>query len=187
MGRVNIIDYVTIASVGNATDFGDLTQSRDSTATCSSTTRGLTAGGDGNSTFNIIDYVTIASTGNASDFGDLSVARRKLAGVSSNTRGVFGGGSDSNVLDYVTIATTGNAADFGDLIGTMKEHPAGISSKIIGIIAGGVDKDGGGSDVQVATMDAINIASTGNATDYGDLTLSVSQIAGNSNSHGGLA
>ena len=143
MGRVNIIDYVTIASVGNATDFGDLTQSRDSTATCSSTTRGLTAGGDGNSTFNIIDYVTIASTGNASDFGDL--------------------------------------------IGTMKEHPAGISSKIIGIIAGGVDKDGGGNDVKVATMDAINIASTGNATDYGDLTLSVSQIAGNSNSHGGLA
>ena len=113
----NVIDYVTIASTGNATDFGDLTVARYGLAGCSSTTRGLFAGGY-SPTSNVIDYVTIASTGNATDFGDLTVARYYLAGCSSSTRGLFGGGntgSYSNVIDYVTIASTGNATDFGNL------------------------------------------------------------------------
>lgn len=115
----NVIDYVTIATTGNATDFGDLTVARRTLTGCSSSTRGLFAGGDdsGATTVNTIDYVTIASTGNATDFGDLTVARNGLAACSSSTRGTFGGGSGpSNVIDYVTIASAGNAIDFGDLL-----------------------------------------------------------------------
>ena len=37
----NVIDYVTIASAGNATDFGDLTASTDSLAGCSNDHGGL--------------------------------------------------------------------------------------------------------------------------------------------------
>ena len=69
-----------------------------------------------------IQYITIATTGNATDFGDLTVGRHAPAGVESDTRGVIGGGATgsgtgnySNVMDYITIATTGNATDFGDL------------------------------------------------------------------------
>ena len=38
---VNTIDYVTIATTGNAIDFGDLTSARDDLAACSNSVRGL--------------------------------------------------------------------------------------------------------------------------------------------------
>ena len=72
------MDYVTIGSAGNATDFGDLSVVRNHADGASSNTRGLFMGGyntsesSTSSRLNTIDYITIASTGNASDFGDLS-------------------------------------------------------------------------------------------------------------------
>jgi hypothetical protein len=82
---VNTIDYVTIASTGNATDFGDLTTARRYVASASSEIRGLFAGGqnDASASSNVIDYVTIASTGNATDFGDLVAANYGFAGCSN--------------------------------------------------------------------------------------------------------
>ena len=41
----NTIEYVTIASTGNATDFGDLTAARKWWRRCIFTTRGVFAGG----------------------------------------------------------------------------------------------------------------------------------------------
>jgi hypothetical protein len=68
----NVIGFVTIATTGNAQDFGDLTVARGEFGACSSSTRGIWAGGNSNPTrVNVIDYVTILSTGNAQDFGDL--------------------------------------------------------------------------------------------------------------------
>jgi hypothetical protein len=116
------IQYITIASTGNAANFGNLTQARNLLASCSSSTVGVFAGGATGSQYgtaqNTIDYVTIASTGNATDFGDLTVASYWQGAMSSSTRGVFGGGgagSVNNVIAYITIASTGNATDFGDL------------------------------------------------------------------------
>lgn len=89
-GNSNAICYITIASTGNAIDFGDLrapdNQWRGGTAACSSSTRGVWAGGDGPT--NTINYVTIASVGNALDFGDLTQARNGLAGCSGGNGGV---------------------------------------------------------------------------------------------------
>ena len=71
--NLNVINYITFASTGNAVYFGDLTQVRAGTSACSSSIRGVFAGGVSPITsYNIIDYVTIASTGNAQDFGDLT-------------------------------------------------------------------------------------------------------------------
>ena len=110
------IDYVTIASAGNATDFGNMTQAMREIAGSSSSTRGLIAGGYVSpANINNIEYITIATTGNATDFGDLHTAVSGLSGTSNGTRGVFAGGSYINNIQYVTIATTGNASDFGDL------------------------------------------------------------------------
>ena len=123
----NTIDYVTIATLGDAQDFGDLTAARRRSASASSGTRGLVAGGsDDSSRLNTIDYVTIASTGNAQDFGDLTTIRDAPKGqVCSLIRGVFGGGysspSRTNTIDYVTIASTGNAQDFGDMTRNAQE------------------------------------------------------------------
>ena len=71
----NVIDYITIASAGNATDFGDLSVARYDLAGLASSTRGIFGGGYVSTYSNVMDYITIASTGNATDFGDLSVAR----------------------------------------------------------------------------------------------------------------
>ena len=124
--ETNRIDYITIASTGNSTDFGDLLTNKYYMAGASSPTRGLFAGG--NSSQNVIQYITIASTGNATDFGDCTVSLNGRGGVCSKTRAVFGGGdASSNVMDYVEIATTGNATDFGDLT-QARGYLTGLSS-----------------------------------------------------------
>jgi hypothetical protein len=117
--NTNIIDYVTIASTGNATDFGDLLAATSGTAGTSSSTRGIVAGGGTPSKINVIQYVTIASTGNSTDFGDLTVAKSHMTiNGSNNTIGIFGGGqtpSASLVIDSITFVSLGNAQDFGDI------------------------------------------------------------------------
>lgn len=79
----NVIDYITIASAGNATDFGDLVVATQALGACSSSTRGVWGGGYTNDYSNVIQYVTISSVGNALDFGDLSVTRTGPAGCSN--------------------------------------------------------------------------------------------------------
>jgi hypothetical protein len=134
-GAKNTLEYVTIASTGNATDFGDLTGVKYRAATVASNTRGIVAGGlqDFYTTLNVIEYITTASTGNGTDFGDLTSARSRLSGVSSGVRGVFGSSHDVTVMDYVTIASAGNATDFGDMFlnagyrGTASNAHGGLS------------------------------------------------------------
>ena len=112
----NVIDYVTISTPSNATDFGDLTVARYGLASCSNGVYGLFGGGYATSNANVIDYVTISTPSNATDFGDLTVARQRLASCSNGVYGLFGGGyATHNIIDYVTISTPSNATDFGDL------------------------------------------------------------------------
>ena len=86
----NIIDYITIAALGNATDFGDLTVGAYYAAGCSSSILGVFGGlsTSSGSFTNTIDYVTIASTGDAADFGDLSAVRGVAAAVSNGHGGL---------------------------------------------------------------------------------------------------
>ena len=115
----NNIEFVTIASTGNGTDFGDLLAANFGLGGGSSPTRGVFGGGAAPSAVNVIQFITIATTGDATDFGDLTLTRSYVSGCSSHIRGVFGGGntpSNVNNIDFVTISTTGNASDFGDLI-----------------------------------------------------------------------
>jgi hypothetical protein len=77
----NIIEYITIATTGNATDFGDLTQNTSGHGACSSLVTGVFGGGG--SSANVISYVTIASTGDAADFGDLTDTMTDGGGLSN--------------------------------------------------------------------------------------------------------
>jgi hypothetical protein len=163
------MDYVTIASTGNAQDFGDLTTDRyRGDDGFSSSTRGIFGGGinESSTNLNVIEYITIASTGNGTDFGDLGAANSDPASFCSSTRGVFAGGqissSATNIVQYITIDSTGNTTDFGDL-STATHSLAGCSSSTRGLIGGG--------NTGVNTIEYFTIASTGNATDFGDLTV----------------
>ena len=164
----NIIDFVTIANTGNATDFGDMQNTAYAYAPASNQTRGLFAGGyqpNNSAVVNTIDLITIATTGNASNFGDLTVIRRALAGLESTTRGVFAGGTFPALhdeIDFVTFSSTGNATDFGDLTDA-RDNVRASSSSTRGVMAGGRDP----SNTNI--IDFITIASAGNATDFGDL------------------
>ncbi len=184
---VDVIDYTTIATTGDATDFGNLLQERSAPAALSSPTRAVFGGGYrygfNAAATNDITFVTIATTGDSADFGDLTNTRRYLAGVSNNTRGVFGSGSTpggSNTIDYITIASAGDATDFGDAT-IANEHRAAMSNSIRGVWAGQ------GSPAIGNTIDFVTIASTGNAQDFGDIATNMGYTAGCSDSHGGLS
>ena len=176
--KQNTIDYVTIATTSNYTDFGDLTDTVRTHAGCSNGTRGIFGGGiDDPARLNTIDYVTIASAGNAADFGDLTVQRRNISSHSSTTRGIFAGGLDpgpaySDVIDYITIATAGNATDFGNLTAA-RYATTSCSNSTRGVIMGGTTPGG-----SVNTIDYVTIASAGNATDFGDITVARGEGAG---------
>ena len=134
-GTKNVLQYITIKSTGNATDFGDLNKHRQYTAGCSSKAgRGvfgfggyLPGVGGGMDRDNSMEYITIATTGNGTDFGDMISSPTQYkriqsgAACANETRGVFSGGeiygnSYYDVIQYITIASTGNCTDFGDLI-----------------------------------------------------------------------
>lgn len=140
----NTIDYVSIATIGNAIDFGDLSTIRTTYGgAISNPIRGIFTTGSvypGASASYVNDYVTIASRGNASNFGSLSVNRFGTMQVSSPTRGVFAGGltfgspanSYYNVIDYILISTQGTAVDFGDLTSSNQRGYGGSCSNAHG-------------------------------------------------------
>ena len=187
---VNVIDYVEIATTGDALDFGDMFTGRYSTGSLSNGVRAVWGGGMGNAptsntgTRSVIDYVTIASKGDSIKFGDLTAARRMLAesACSNNIRGIFAGGQQPAILtimDYITIATDGNAVYFGDLT-EARTRIAASSTNTRGVWAGGFNPSN--SNV----IDYVNIASAGNAQDFGDLYLANGAAGACSDSHGGL-
>ena len=128
------IEMVTIASTGDAVDFGDAAIASGSTQNgSSSSTRGIIGGGTrGPSYVPSVQYLTMASMGSASIFGDLTSARQRPGGASTQTRAVFYGGrqssgTDYSMIDYVTIPTTGNAVDFGEVADKLNYTKGGCS------------------------------------------------------------
>ena len=136
--HTDTVDFVVTQTFGDATDFGNLTQSRGHMGAASSPTRRVwfggsiyTAPGPAYTLYDIIDYVTLATEGNATDFGNLAAAKHfTTGGVSNSIRGAHGGSNTDpatlNVIEFVTIASTGNATDFGDLT-TLQYSCAGAS------------------------------------------------------------
>jgi len=177
-GTLNIIEYVTISSTGNTTDFGDLTTvAQDHSATSNGTNeRGVFFSGNRTSNYiNIIDYITINSAGNATDFGDTLAGVSMTAACSNHTneRGIcFAGntsGGHQDVIQYVTINSAGNATDFGDaLISVYGAAGTSNGTDERGVFGGGYPSVGG---VNQNVIQYITINSAGDATDFGDLTV----------------
>ena len=185
--KTDRIDYVTIASTGDAIDFGNLDSARYGLGSCSNQTRGLFAGGyqPPGSQIGNVDYITIASTGNAKDFGDLTVARNYMSALASSVRGVFlSGRSGTNpytyydTIDYVTISSQGNVQDFGNLLASVSSGQA-ASNPTRGIYAGN-------ENTPTNTIQFITIATTGNAQDFGDLTANQMQGSATASSTRGI-
>ena len=57
----NVIQYITISTQGNATDYGDLANPRNSGACFNSRTRGIVAGGENPSQTATMEYFAMAN------------------------------------------------------------------------------------------------------------------------------
>ena len=160
----NKINYVNIASTGNAIEFGTLSSgaNQDIVPCGASRTRGVFRNGSSAS----MTFVTFASTGNSETFGNSGLTANRANGLSNETRGIHGGSGNStrNQLEYITIASTGNAVDFGNL--ATGAHSAGTgASATRGIFAGcALHPTNNGNAIEFIT-----IASLGDAQDFGDL------------------
>ncbi len=168
------IEYITISTLGDSQDFGNLTSGRFN--------NGYTVGNENRMVFaggyyvNVIDYWTVQSLGNAVDFGDLTVPRQSMSGVNDKIRGIWGGGqgtshAQKDTLDYVAIQSTGNAVDFGNLNAATKAHSA-VCSSTRGIWCAVTSYPASG-DLQY-----VNIRTTGNTVDFGDIGIGLNWQSG---------
>lgn len=174
----NKINYVNIASTGNAQEFGTLSSGADQDIVpCgASRTRGVFR--DGNSA--PMTFVTFASTGNSVTFGNSGLTVNRANGLSNETRGIHGGGNNSNrnQMEYITIASTGNAVDFGNLVTGALSAGTGASATR-GIFAGcATHPSSSGNAIEFVT-----IATLGNAADFGDLSAGGNSYHSNSSSN----
>ena len=190
----NAIEYVQIHTIGNATDFGDLSQKRAQGTGFSSPIRAMYCGGyrqtspGGNHHVSDIDVVKFASLGNATHFGDLIKERKTGGGGTSNSvRGVVGGGTlpatDDGVsfIEFVTLASEGNGTEFGNLTANTA-YAGAVGSQTRAVFSGGSRNDAASN-----IIDFIEIATGGNAQDFGDIAgTTVFYNNGLSDCHGGL-
>ena len=166
------VDYITVETLGNARDFGNLADARHAGGQCADRTRALYAGGRGPSTPGGSDtanitFTTIASTGDYADSGfDLSAAVG-ARGTSNSTRGLFGSFifPYSTTIEYVTIQSLGTAQDFGDLT-EVRGYGMALSSSVRGVFLGGIDNP---NNLGTNVIDYVTISTTGDAQDFGDL------------------
>ena len=127
-----------------------------------------------------IDFINISTRGNSVRFGDMTEEQGLFDAASSSTRMVTSGGYNSGfgggaVMDiqYVTMASEGNTIDFGDQ--TQGTYGTGASSSSTrALIMGGNRMPtnapfNGGNDGN-NTICTIEIATIGNAIDFGDLS-----------------
>ena len=185
---VNIIEYIEINTLGDALDFGDLQNGRRNTRGAASPTRGVvTAGGEAPNFVTGNEFLTIASKGNGVDFGAVNGTMSGIGAGSNGIRGIFAGGYTPAKIDkitHVTMASLGNVTNFGNLSLARQELQV-LPNKTRAVFTGGWGPAPSPANV-INTTDFILFSSGGSAADFGDLSTARAQVAGCTDSHGGL-
>jgi len=123
--NVNNIDMITMSTLGNSADFGDLLITSGQNGGGGNAVRGIFTG-------DRINYVTIATLGDALDFGDLTHDQDYPSNASSPTRVIMAAGrahpNTDVTVEYIQIASKGDAIDFGDLTEARQMRNSGCSN-----------------------------------------------------------
>ncbi len=176
------IEYITITTLGNSSDFGNLSNTRHLLSAGSNKTRALASAGSGPSHGNIIDYITVSSEGNATDFGDTIVPRYGHGAVNNQTRMIHMAGywpaASRNDMDYNIISSTGTSVDFGNAV-QPTYAPSDCNSSTRGILVGGNHPTPGTNHINV--LQYVTMSTLGDSLDFGDAS-HVQQY-----SHGGVS
>ena len=161
------IDYITIPTLGNSVNFGDMSVARRGLGGAGSHVRGIFAGGDGSPSHpsNVMGHITIPSLGNETDFGNLTNGREGNRCLSNSTRHInvagYAAPANSDVIDYISIQGLGEAVDFGDT--TQARSASGcFASSTRGVIA--IGENAGSNN----NIDYITIATTGDAVEFSE-------------------
>jgi len=140
---VATIDKFDVSSdTTNATDQGDLSETKYDLAGHSSSTYGyFSNGGPTSSTVtDTIEKFPFAATANVSDVGNLTVGRRGGGGTSSSTHGYcissVTPAPSRSVIDKFSFASDGDATDVGDIVQPLAEDITTSSSTSSGYYAG---------------------------------------------------
>ena len=183
------MDYVDIATIGQATSFGNISARRDtnppafSNGTIGCVGGGYLGGGPGTIT---IDYITFSTTSNSSNFGNLLIASNHdglgncQQGSANASIGIVYGGtkkytgytsfSTYSEIGQYNMVTTGNGTLFGNGTG-YQGFLSCFGNKTRGCWAGG--QTGFPSYQQGSSTDAIwyiDYATTSGANSFGTLT-----------------
>jgi len=169
--RSTNMDFLTIPTRGNTTDFGDLPFA-NAGMTCgiqASNTRGFTCGGEapvGDSHNYIVKY-EFSSTGSAVDHANLTFTSKNGGGYSNATRAIQhrGYGAPSITHDDVcafTMASSGNAFTFSDIIASGQYGGGGQASPTRGVISIALSSSN--------SLEFCTISTTGAFQDFGDMT-----------------
>ena len=186
------IDTFVFSSIGNATDYGDLTQAADFVISFSDATRAVSNLGNigGTNKQNVLEYFNMASTGSAVDFGDMQYYNYNGCTTQSSIRGFFIGGQTpagspgyTDAITAITTSTTGTHVEWGTLLKDRSNIPAGFGNSTRGFCAGGADQPYTGD---FNTIQFFSVVTSGNATDFGDLNTNFEFICGTSDTTRGL-
>lgn len=179
----DIIQRIPFSEDANATDVGDLTETRRNATGQSSRSNGYTSGGYTSTHLDVIDKFPFASaTTNASDVGNLNVAIGFQAGQSSEFHGYSSGGSTGsaqNNIQKFPFSSDTNASDVGDLTQS-NNMCVGQSSGTHGYTSGG--STSGNQTGLHSIIDKFPFSTDANATDVSDLTQARYLIAGSQSS-----
>ena len=188
----NQIDYCEISTLNSWLDFGDLTVAALYWSGLSSPTRGFTLVAD-DPAAQTINMVTMASKGNALDFGNQAKTGGYQAAAANSVRGLWAGGYSSaprqnigrsSSIESITMASRGTTQYFGDLASATSQYGDGSSTSTRAVFS--IGKVGTTSSSMVNNIDYVTIASSGSASDFGDMTFPVAYRGMTSDSHGGL-
>ena len=98
----------------------------------------------------------------------MTESRHNTDSCASETRAInTGTGSYNNTIDYITMASQSNGIDFGDLSTANRAYLGALASSTRGVFGGGFQHPSPSSSVDV---DYIEIATIGNALDFGNLS-----------------
>ena len=184
---------VQIQTLGDSIDFGDAAAGRRGhDSGMGSPTRAFIVGGYDNSNYTSdTQFKSIASGGDMVFGGDLVYQGGYIAGCSNSIRGFGTGGYQhpggagyfATNINSIDLSSAGNAVNFGDL--TQKSsYAVSAATQTRAFRFGGIQFNP--AEVYISRIEDWSTTSSGNATEFGDLTQGKYDAAQMSDSHGGL-
>jgi len=187
-GLVDIDKFSFATGTQSASNIGDLTELRTTTAGNTSETHGYCTGGgsypnDVPAAWNILEKFPYASDSDATDVGDTVVtgAIAKCATSNSETHGYLAAGDDYygnspvgyeyfNMIQKFSFASDGNTVDTGaDVIRSGRTHTQNFQSSTHGYI-GGHSRFDPADTANENRIEKYSFAAATNSTDVGNLT-----------------